>query len=124
MGLYKKARHHLAKFGKEKEKCEIDLDPVLRPEPVDSTPLYAGRLESSLHFSNKDSSIEVKKLAPLNERQFVCTNYLIDKERKAVARGRIKVYDLEEEYELMSTVLPEGAYGLAVVDKYLLVGNL
>lgn len=34
------------------------------------------------------------------------------------------MYGLNEEYELMSTVLQEGAYGLSVIDKYLLVGNL
>jgi WD40 repeat protein len=36
----------------------------------------------------------------------------------------MKVYGLEEEFEVTSTVLPEGAYGLSVIDKYLLVGNL
>jgi WD40 repeat protein len=77
-----------------------------------------------VHFANKDPSIEVKKLAVLNEKQFVCSNYLTDRERKQATRGRIKVYNLEEEFEVMTTVLPEGAYGLSVIDKYLLVGNL
>lgn len=31
MGLYKKTRNQISKFGLEKEKCEIDLDPSLLP---------------------------------------------------------------------------------------------
>jgi hypothetical protein len=66
----------------------------------------------------------VKKLAVLNEKQFVCSSYLVERERRQAAKGKIKVYGVDEEFEVMSTVLPEGAYGLAVIDKYLLVGNL
>ena len=31
MGLYKKTRHQISKFGMEKERCEIDLDPSFLP---------------------------------------------------------------------------------------------
>lgn len=31
MGLYKKTRNQISKFGLEKEKCEIDLDPSFLP---------------------------------------------------------------------------------------------
>ena len=65
----------------------------------------------------------MKKLAILNEKQFVCSNFLYERERKQ-AKGKIKVYNIDDEFEVMGTVLPEGAYGLAVVGKYLLVGNL
>lgn len=44
MGLYKKARLQLTRFGKKKENCEIDLDPALCPEPVEAAPLNAGKL--------------------------------------------------------------------------------
>lgn len=65
----------------------------------------------------------MKKLAILNEKQFVCSNFLYERDRKQ-AKGKIKVYNIDDEFEVMGTVLPEGAYGLAVVGKYLLVGNL
>ena len=65
----------------------------------------------------------MKKLAILNERQFVSTNFLYERDRKQ-AKGKIKVYNMDDEFEVMGTVLNEGAYGLAVVGKYLLVGNL
>lgn len=44
MGLYKKTRNQISKFGLEKERCEIDLDPSFLPVETESKPLYAGKL--------------------------------------------------------------------------------
>lgn len=83
------------------------------------------RLEQHIHYidnKNSESGLAVKRIVPFNEKEFICSNQFI--KDKNNLKGRIRVYGLESEFEVMGINLNEGCYGLSILEKYLLIGNL
>lgn len=64
----------------------------------------------------------MKRIVAFNDKDFICSNQFI-KDKNNI-KGRIRVYSLENEYEVMGINLSEGCYGMSILEKYLLIGNL